>query len=101
MDVGTEIADRLRGEVVEQFLEVLENNPALPLAEVNVENPQQIIVYTWKGMEVRLGNSENLAKKLEVLCRIDQSLFLEDHDPFSGHLDLRVAEMPVFKPREK
>lgn len=101
MDVGTGIADRPRGEVIEQFLAVLQTNPALPLAEINVENPQQIIVYTGEGMEVWLGDINNLAKKLEVLQCICQRLLLEEHDPQSGCLDLQVAEVPVFRPVEK
>lgn len=101
MDVGMQIPDRSRKEVIELFLQGLQNNPSLPLAEINVENPQQIIVYTWEGMEVWLGNSENLANKLEILQYINQRLTLEEHDPTSGYLDLRVPEAPVFTPVEK
>jgi cell division protein FtsQ len=101
MDVGTSIADRSRGEVIESFIEVLKNTPSLPLAEINVENPQQIIVYTWEGMEVWLGNSSNLAKKLEVLQYIYHRLHVRENDPMVGYLDLRVAEAPVFRPIKK
>ena len=101
MEVGTGISDRSRGEIIEAFLESLATNPSLPLAEINVENVQQIIVYTWEGMEVWLGNSDNLAKKLEVLQYINQRLLLEGSDPMAGYLDLRVPEAPVFKPVEK
>jgi len=101
MDVGMQIPDRARKEVIELFLEGLRNNPSLPLAEINVENLQQIIVYTWEGLEVRLGSSENLTNKLEILQHINQLLILEEHDPLSGYLDLRVPEAPVFIPVEK
>ncbi len=101
MDMGTGISDRSRGEVIELFLEVLETNPSLPLAEINVENPQQIIVYTWEGMEVWLGNSDNLAKKLEVLQYINHRLLFQENDPIGGYLDLRIAEAPVFRPMKK
>lgn len=99
--MGTGISDRSRSEVIEIFLGALVLNPSLPLAEINVENTQQIIVYTWEGMEVWLGNSDNLAKKLEVLQYINQRLLLEGNDPMTGYLDLRVPEVPVFKPVEK
>lgn len=101
MDVGTSIPDRSRGEIIEVFLQALEENPSLPLAEINVENPQQIIVYTWEGMEVWLGNEIDLSKKIDVLHQIYQRMLLLGKDPSGGYLDLRIAETPVYKPFEK
>ncbi|MDO9536533.1 MAG: FtsQ-type POTRA domain-containing protein [Bacillota bacterium] len=101
MDVGTGIPDQSRGEIVQEFLEVLNEIPSLPLAEINVENPQQIIVYTWEGMEVWLGNTHNLSKKIEVMQHIYHRVISLENDPKSGYLDLRVTEAPVFRPIEK
>lgn len=101
MDVGTGIPDQARGEIVQDFLEVLTEKPSLPLAEINVENPQEIIVYTWEGMEVWLGNSLNLSKKIEVMQHIYNRVVFPENDPKSGYLDLRVTEAPVYRPIEK
>ncbi len=101
MDVGTTIPDRARGEIIAVFLEALAEIPALPLAEINVENPQQITVYTPEGMEVWLGGREELCKKIEVLHSIYERLPHSLDEPYAGYLDLRVAETPVFRPLEK
>ena len=100
MDVGTSIPDRTRGEIIDVFLIALEKPNALPLAEINIENPQQITVYTWEGMEVWLGGKEELSKKLDVLESIYSRLLQAGDDLFAGYLDLRVAETPVFRPIE-
>jgi cell division protein FtsQ len=101
IDVGAGIPDGSRGEIVEIFLEALQQVSSLPIAEINVENPQQIIVYTWEGMEVWLGNSDNLPKKLEVFQLIHHRLLSLGGSSLEGCLDLRIAEAPVFKPLEK
>ncbi len=98
MDVGMKIPDRSRGEIVEIFLESLKVSPSLPLAEINVTNPQQILVYTWEGMEVWLGSREDLDKKLEVLQQLHQYLLSGENNLQKGYLDIRAAEAPVFIP---
>lgn len=98
MDVGTNIPDRARGEIVEVFLEVLAASPSLPLAEINVANTQQIIVYTWEGMEVWLGNKDDLLIKLEVLQQLHQYFLSEENQLQKGYFDIRAAEAPVFIP---
>lgn len=98
MDVGMSIPDRPRGEIVEIFLEALAVDPSLPLAEINVNDPEQIRVYTWEGMEVWLGDKEDLQRKLDVLQQLCQ-FFLSGEDKFqNGYLDIRTAEAPVFIP---
>ncbi|MEW5921827.1 MAG: FtsQ-type POTRA domain-containing protein [Bacillota bacterium] len=98
MDVGTNIPDRTRGEIVEIFLQVLSRLPALPLAEINVSDPQQIVVYTREGMEVWLGGSKDLEKKLNVLMHLYPRLPSLENNSLEGYLDLRAAEAPVFRP---
>ncbi|MGI5882142.1 MAG: cell division protein FtsQ/DivIB [Dethiobacteria bacterium] len=98
MDVGTNITDRARGEIVEEFLEAMVACPALPLAEINVSDTEQIIVYTWEGMEAWLGNKNDLMEKLEVLQQLHQFFLLEENYLQKGYFDLRVAETPVFIP---
>ncbi len=98
MDVGTTIPDRERGEIIEVFLQVFSEMPALPLAEINVSDPEQIVVYTWDGMEVWLGGSRGLVKKLDVLMHIYPRLPSLKNDGLEGYLDLRAAEAPVFRP---
>jgi len=98
MDVGSSIPDRARGEIIEIFLEALAERPSLPLAEVNVENPQQITVYTWEGMEVWLGSKTDLARKIDVLQSIYTRLKQNREELLAGYLDLRVVETPVFRP---
>jgi cell division protein FtsQ len=98
MDVGTNIADRTRGEIVEEFLEALAVCPALPLAEINVADIEQIIVYTWEGMEVWLGNKSDLIDKLEVLQQLHRYFFSGENHLQKGYFDIRAAEAPVFIP---
>lgn len=98
MDVGTRIPDRARGEAIETMLPALYNLPALSLSEINVADPQHIIVYTQGGMEVWLGNASELGKKLELLMHIYPRLL--SSGAAEGYLDLRVAENPVFMPME-
>lgn len=98
MDVGTNIPDRTRGEIIESFLMILSRIPALPVAEFNVSDPQQILAYTKEGMEVWLGGAKDLEKKLEVLLHLYPRLTLLENNPLEGYLDLRAAEAPVFKP---
>ncbi len=101
MDVGTNIPDRERGEIIEVFLEVFSEKPALPLAEINVAEPEQIVVYTWEGMEVWLGDSKGLEKKLDVLMHLYPRLPSLEKNDMEGYLDLRAAEAPVFRPLKK
>ncbi len=101
MDVGTNIPDRARGEIIETFLAVFSRIPALPVAEINVSDPQQIIVYTREGMEVWLGSSRELEKKLEVLMHLYSHLSALENGSSEGYLDLRAAEAPVFRPFKK
>lgn len=101
MDVGTHITDRERGEIIEVFLQVFSQLPTFPLAEINVSDPRQIIIYTWEGMEVWLGSSTDLEKKLDVLMHLYPRLPLLDTGDLEGYLDLRAADAPVFKPLQK
>lgn len=101
MDVGTYIADRERGNIIEVFLHVFSELPTFPLAEINVTDPQEIIVYTWEGMEVWLGGDDDLEKKLDVLMHLYPRLPSIDNNELEGYLDLRAAEAPVFKPLKK
>lgn len=98
MDVGMNIPDRPRGEIAEKFLEALAASPSLPLAEINVSNPQQIIVYTWEGMEVWLGDKEDLNEKLEVLQQLYNFFLARENELEEGYLDIQAAEAPVFIP---
>lgn len=97
MDVGTGIPDRVRGEILEEVLDSLVEMPALPLAEINVEEPQQIVGYSPEGMEIRFGDGKELSKKMEVFDNIYYRIFSKK-ESLEGYLDVRVAEKPVFKP---
>lgn len=98
MGVGTKIVEQDQGEIIMALLEALQRVSPPPLAEINVENPEQIIIYTWEGMEVWLGDKMDLSKKIEVLKRIHAHFFPLSDDATGGYLDLRVAESPVFRP---
>jgi cell division septal protein FtsQ len=101
MDVGSGIPDNPRGEIIEVFLDALDLNPSLPIAEINVENPQNTIIYTREGIEVWLGNSEKLSGKLQIFESIYYRLLSSEEELLEGYLDLRVEEAPVFRPIEK
>jgi cell division protein FtsQ len=96
IEVGTTISDLPRGEILEVFLKAFQAIPTLPIAEINLEEPQQIMLYTKEGMEVWLGNDNNLLDKLEILQYINNRLLQNEHK--EGYLDLRTADAPVFKP---
>jgi cell division protein FtsQ len=98
MDVGTNIPDQLRRDIIDIFLEALTITPALPLAEINVNDSDHILVYTWEGMEVWLGGKQNLDKKLEVLKQLHQYIHTGDNIPQRGYLDIRTVESPVYVP---
>ncbi len=98
MDVGTSISNGRRGEIIEEFLEILHKTPSLPVMEINVEDPDQIIVYACNEVEIRLGSEEDLARKLEVMNHLYHRLLQSDTNLREGYLDLRAAEAPVFKP---
>ncbi|NMB35262.1 MAG: FtsQ-type POTRA domain-containing protein [Firmicutes bacterium] len=98
LNVGSNIKEQSRGKIITAFLSALKSVPPPPLAEINVENPEQIIIYTWDGTEVWLGDKKNLSKKIEVLKGIHAHYFPLSVDAAGGHLDLRVAESPVFRP---
>ena len=98
MDVGTYIPDQIRGEIISVFLHELSLSPALPLAEVNVSDPDNILVYTWERMEVWLGGKQDLVKKLEVLQQLNQYIHLGENAPQKGYLDIRTVEGPVYVP---
>lgn len=97
-EVGKKIGDQDLGEIIAVFLNALQKAPSFPLAEINVENPEQIIVYTNEGTEVWLGGKDDLSKKIEVFEQIYCNYFPLKDSPDGGCLDLRVAEAPVFKP---
>ncbi len=98
MSLGLKIADQDQGEIIAAFLDAFQGTVSPPpLAEINVENPEQIIAYTWEGMEVWLGNKTDLSKKIEVLKCIHAHIFSFSADATKGYLDLRVIEMPVFR----
>ena len=99
MDVGTSIPDQLRGEIISIFLRELSLSPALPLAEINVSDPDNILVYIWERMEVWLGGKQDLDKKLEVLQQLNQYIHLGENAPLKGYLDIRTVEGPVYVPQ--
>jgi len=98
MDVGTNIPDQLRRDIIDVFLEALTITPALPLAEINVNDSDHILVYTWEGMEVWLGGKQNLDKKLEVLMQLHKYIHTGENIPQRGYLDIRTVESPVYVP---
>jgi cell division protein FtsQ len=98
VDVGSSLLTLPRGEILEVFLQALCSLGSLPVAEINLEDPEQIVIYTWEGMEVWLGDIVDLRDKLEVLQQIYYHLLLLEKDNREGYLDLRTVEAPVFIP---
>ncbi len=101
MDVGDVIRDQVRREIIDIFLEVMEGQSFIPLAEINVSNPDNVKVYTREGLEVWLGGVEEMAKKLEVLQQIYYRLPEAEPEVTDGYLDLRVPEAPTFRVNKK
>ncbi len=98
MDVGYSIANGKRGDIVGEFLEVFYSKPSLPVKEIDVKDPDQIIVYSWEGVEIWLGKNEELPRKLEVMDHLYHRLLKTETNLLEGYLDLRAVEAPVFKP---
>ncbi len=97
LNIGMEIQDQRKREVAQVFMEMYQEI-SLPAKEMNVENPQDILLYTREGMKVRLGSAEKLSQKFELLPDLYDTVNAMEKDPSEGYIDLRTTEAPVFKP---
>ena len=95
MEVGREVPDPIKKEILVDIMQEVSNLEYPPISEINIYDPDNIIIYTMDGLEVLLGGKEEISRKLAVLGKL---YFHLDQDLFSrGYLDLRIAETPVFK----
>jgi len=79
---------------------IKESEPSLlkNIAEINIADSKYILAYTMKGIEIRLGSSENMEKKLYNLNQILVDLINKGTMKNSiEYIDLRFSGPPVIK----
>lgn len=57
-----------RLEALKLILQALNEAPGLEVAEINLSDPDSLMLYTTGGLQVLLGEAEKLALKLKLLC---------------------------------
>ncbi len=89
---GKALTNGARHEALLAFLEALSENPLLAPAELNLEHPTDLLLYTADGRKVFLGDREKMVQKLALLW---ESI---PHLPKNGagsSLDLRAGDRLV------
>lgn len=89
---GKPLANRARCRALLAFLEALPENPLLEPAELNLDNPADLILYTIDGRKVLLGGCERMVEKLALLW--ESIPHLPDNSAGSC-LDLRTGDRLV------
>ncbi len=93
--LGKTLANGARHKALCAFLEALPENPLLEPAELNLENPVDLILYTGDGRKVFLGDRERMVEKLALLW--ESIPHLPDNGS-GGSLDLRAGDRLVLIP---
>lgn len=93
--LGKTLANGARHKALCAFLEALPENPLLEPAELNLENPVDLILYTGDGRKVFLGDRERMVEKLALLW--ESIPHLPDNGS-GGSLDLRDGDRLVLIP---
>ena len=96
MEVGKKVPDPVRKKILTEILQQISSLKQPAISEINVHDPERIVLYTMDGLEVLLGEKGEIPRKMTVLSKVYMRLDQEILD--SGYLDLRAAEAPVFKP---
>lgn len=90
--LGKTLGNGARHEALCAFLEALPANPLLEPAELNLENPAELLLYTVDGRKVFLGDKEKMGEKLALLW--ESIPHLPDNGA-GGVLDLRAGDRLV------
>ena len=87
----------LKGESMEKALEILASLPedAEDIGEINVQDPEDIKLYTLSGMEIRLGDSKDFGQKYQLYTAI-----IKENQEGAGkaikYIDVSILEKPAF-----
>ncbi|ADG83001.1 Polypeptide-transport-associated domain protein FtsQ-type [Thermincola potens JR] len=75
------------------YLAIMPPEISTIVSEINCANPENIIMYTIDGVEVRLGNTENATEKLEIYRQVASQKFQQKIQ----YIDLSYHSKPVVK----
>lgn len=66
------------------------------IQEINVKDKNNILAYTSQGLEIRIGNTENIEKRMQILDDIMNQVILSNViDEELGAIDVRSEKAPV------
>lgn len=65
------------------------------IAEINVSNTQNILLYTVSGVEVRLGDKEDIKNKYNLMLTIMEELVKNSKMETAKYVDVSIPEKPV------
>lgn len=92
--LGEAPADRAKHEALVAFLEALPEKQLLEAVELNLSDPQELILYTVDRRKVLLGDCKNMVQKMTLLQ--EAALHLPGNGAAGGgSLDLRAADQLV------
>ena len=97
------IGDDINDDAVKKVLTLVQQIPleALnQLSEINVANPESIVIYTAKAVQIRLGNLEDLERKARLIDDFLQdqrtSPYTVEYVDFSYEVPvIRLKDMPL------
>lgn len=91
---GRPLPDPKQAEALRLFLEALEQVPGLDVSELNLADPDNLLLFTVEGWQVLLGNSSAMKEKLVLLYESLPYLDPEEE----GYIDVRAEDRLVFVP---
>ncbi|MEG1501348.1 MAG: cell division protein FtsQ/DivIB, partial [Clostridiales bacterium] len=65
------------------------------ISEINVKDPQKIIIYTTDQIEVRIGDSTDFKNKFIIMNRILEQLSLNSKKDSVQYVDISLPDKPV------
>lgn len=94
------ILDDRQWPILQSILIEMKTSPTLKMiANINLTDPNNILLTTTEGYSVRLGNKENLHAKLKAVVHVVNSIS-QDKTFGLGTLDVRTPEKPTFSPEK-
>lgn len=87
-----------RRQALALFLQALEGVPGLEVAELNLADPRNLVIYTIDRREILLGDSENLAQKLTLVWNSLPYLAAGRVGP--GRFDVRTGDRLIVPAEE-
>lgn len=89
---GVRLGNQEKGKLLLVIMEDLAGLPGLELAELNLENPENIVLYTVDGRKVLFGNTDESSRKLSLIFEALPHLDAAEQDQV---LDVRTGDRLV------